>query len=660
MIWNYFLLILLFQPREAMVEKGSFKLHLLSHAIGEETYEIAPTSDKGFLMKSSFEYSDRGTKRPLTAMLRVNQDLTPVSFEVKGRTTQSLQVNGQAAEMRDGETTRSIQTPGSFFVGIGYTPVSVQMLMMRYWAAHGRPALLPVLPDRPTRNATITFVTRDPITIDGKTIQLDRYSVAGMVFGREVLWMDDRGELAGLMTFAGGLPFEGVRSDYEPAYPQLFRHGVEQELRTLSALSREVLPSKKGTFAIVGATLADGTDRAPVPDSVVIVRDGRISAAGPRSKVPVPGNVTVIDAKGQMLLPGLWEMHTHYSGTEFGPALLAAGITTARDCGGEFEFLVAARDAVEKHGGLGPRLLLAGLVDGGGPAAFGEVTAETADEARAVVARYHAAGFQQIKLYTVLKPEVIKVLAFEAHRLGMTVTGHVPAALDTFQGVEAGMDQINHLNYVTRMMREPREPRETREPAAAPGPIDINSERTRAAIEFLRQHRTVVDPTVSWGEMAGHSKETEASSFEPGVGKAPEILAFKFTAMGAATESAKVSARMRENLAVIGALHKAGIPIVAGSDTGLVGYGLLRELELYVEAGMSPLEAIQSATIVPARAMKLDKDSGTIETGKRADLILVNGNPLENISDLRKISAVIANGRMFDSTKLWQSVGFRP
>jgi len=111
---------------------------------------------------------------------------------------------------------------------------------------------------------------------------------------------------------------------------------------------------------------------------------------------------------------------------------------------------------------------------------------------------------------------------------------------------------------------------------------------------------------------------------------------------------------------VIGALFKAGVPIIPGSDTGLVGYGLHREMELYVQAGMTPMEAIQSATIVSARAMKLDKDSGTIEAGKRADLILVDGDPTKNIGDIRKVVKVVTNGRSYESTKLWESVGFHP
>ncbi len=584
-------------------ETGSLTIHMILHAVGEERYEIVPF-EGGLKLATTFEYNDRGNKRTKSAELKMKSDYTPLTdFGISGP-----------------------------------SPFALQMAMMRYWKWHGR-----------TGSAVeVAQAGHETIAVDGKKVALTRYTIANLMFGREILWMNEKGDLAAAMTFAGGLPMEAVRTEYESALPQLYRSGVEQEMADLDAIGRAVPAEHKGSFAIVGARLVDATGAAPVENSVVIVRDGRIAAVG--AGIAIPKGMAVIDGKGQTLLPGLWEMHIHASGVEFGPALLAAGITTARDCGGEFDYLVAARDAVEKKGALGPRLLLAGLVDAGGLKAFGHVTAETPEEGRAVVDRYHAARFEQIKLYTFLKPEVVKAIADEAHKLGMTVTGHVPQALNAFEGVEAGMDQINHLNYVSNMMR----------PAGGGrGAVDVNSEAAVKAIQFFKDHHTVVDPTAGWGEMAGHSKEVDVASFEPGITKAPAVLDVKFRGMGGATTAEQMHTRLAQTLAVIGALHKASVIIVPGSDTGLVGYGLHRELELYVQAGMTPLEAIQSATIVSARAMKLDGDSGTVEVGKRADLILVEGDPLVNIGDLRRVAKVVANGRVFDAGKLWESVGFR-
>jgi hypothetical protein len=191
------------------------------------------------------------------------------------------------------------------------------------------------------------------------------------------------------------------------------------------------------------------------------------------------------------------------------------------------------------------------------------------------------------------------------------------------------------------------------------GEIDLQSDDARRAIKFLLDHHTVVDPTLSWGEMAGHSREVDVSSFEPGILAAPANQDAKFRGMGSDSSADQVKARTAQSLAVIGALHRAGVPIVPGSDTGLVGYGLHREIELYVEAGMTPMAAIQSATIVAARAMRLDRDTGTIEAGKRADLILVDGDPLQDIKRLRRVTRVVTDGRVYDARALWRSVGFR-
>jgi imidazolonepropionase-like amidohydrolase len=635
-------------------QTGTLTIHSILHAVGEEHYEVAKTAE-GVTLTTVMEYTDRANKRTTSATLHMKGDYTPLDLTVKGRPDSVTIQNGSASVQENGAT-RSFAPPQRYFTIFGLSPFAVQMMMLRYWTSHGKPANLPMLRANPASEPIkIELAGHDSIQVDGKSVKLDRYTIANLAFGREILWMNEQGDLAAAMTFAGGLPMEAVRTEYNSALPLLYRSGVAQEMADFKLLAQQVPPESSGDFAIAGATLVDATGAVPVEDSVVIVRNGLIAAAGPRTAVPIPHGIKVIDAKGKTLLPGLWEMHIHASGVEFGPALLAAGITTARDCGGEFDYLVAQRSAMEKFKAPSPRMLLAGLVDAGGIKAFGHVTAETPEEGRAVVDRYHAAGFEQMKLYTYLQPDVIKAISEEAHRQGMTVTGHVPQAVNTFEGIEDGMDQINHLNYVSSMMRPPDSPANSQR-----APIDVNSETARKAIEFLKAHHTVVDPTAGWGEMAGHSKEVDVASFEPGIANAPFVLNAKFRGMGGNTTAQQMKARTAQTLAVIGALHKAGIPIIPGSDTGLPGYGLLRELELYVQAGFTPLEAIQSATIVSARAMHLEHDSGTIEAGKRADLILVDGNPLANISDIRKVSRVVTNGRVYDSAKLWESVGFHP
>jgi imidazolonepropionase-like amidohydrolase len=196
-------------------------------------------------------------------------------------------------------------------------------------------------------------------------------------------------------------------------------------------------------------------------------------------------------------------------------------------------------------------------------------------------------------------------------------------------------------------------------PDGGVGPVDLGSERSKQLIALLKERQIVVDPTLSWGEMAGHPKNVDVASFEPGINSAPYSLASKYRALGVPEEdAAKFQDRVETNRKVVHALYEAGIPIVAGSDTGLLGYGLDRELELYVQAGMSPMAAIQSATIVSARAMKMAGETGSVEVGKRADMVLVDGNPLTNISDIRRVVSVVKDGQMFNSKALGRSVGF--
>ena len=292
---------------------------------------------------------------------------------------------------------------------------------------------------------------------------------------------------------------------------------------------------------------------------------------------------------------------------------------------------------------------MAGLIDAGGPLAFGATDAETVAQGVRAVDLYAELGFEQIKVYTQLKPEVLRAIADEAHRRAMTVTGHVPAAVTTEQGIADGMDQINHLHFVTRAL------------VGADGKLDPGSARAKALLATLAARGIVVDPTESWGEMVQHSRDVPVESFEPGISAAPYALAVKFRNLGTPpADAAKVRDAMATDAAVIGALYRAGVPIVGGSDTGLIGYGLDREMELYVAAGMTPMAAIQTVTLNAARAMRMDAVVGTIAPGKRADFVLVRGNPLEDIRAMRAVVSVGKGGVMWDSAGLARTVGFQP
>ncbi len=649
-----------------IVEQGKFTLHKFEQAIGEETYEIRRDGDS-LAVKVDFKFTDRGSPVPLTATFRSAQDLTPQAFEIKGRTARGVEIDeavtldaGRVRLRNRDQQSDSSSPSGPFFTIAGYAPTTMQMLMVRYWATHGSPAQLATLPGGSVR---VEARGQDNIHLAAKDEKLDRYTIEGLIWGRETLWLDaNRNLVAAISTDAEFDHFEAIRDGYESALGDFVGRAGADGMSALAEISKTISGSRAATLAVVGGTLIDGTGAAPVTDAAVVIHDGRIVSAGPRSKVKIPKDATVVEAHGKTILPGLWDMHAHFEQVEWGPIYLAAGVTTVRDCGNEFEFITAVRDAIAQGRGLGPRLLLAGVVDGTGTYTIGVERVDTPEQARLWTDRYHEAGFQQMKIYSSVKLEELKAVADEAHRLGMTVTGHIPEGLNAYQAIEAGQDQINHVGYIGDIMKAPLPENASRlDRFKAGANIDLESPEATKALAFLKAHHTVVDPTLALMEFFTATTAKPPASFEPGVAKIAPELAAQLTDVGPPTHRSEIGEKVYEKeLAIVGALHRAGIPVVAGTDQTVPGHSLHREIELYVQAGFTPMEAIQAATIVPARARGLDQESGTVEKGKRGDLILVDGNPLENIRNIRNVEYVIANGTMFHTAELWQSVGFKP
>ncbi|MTW14489.1 amidohydrolase family protein [Pseudoduganella eburnea] len=655
---------------EAAVEQGKFILHKFAQPIGLETWQIT-RQPGGYQLTDKFEFKDRGTPVPLTMKFAYDKTGTPQSFNIKGKNSrlseidQKVLVNANTVRVQVDGADRTLEKPKAFFPIAGYAPTAQQLMLMRYWINHGKPAALRTLP-----SGTVQIAKRgqDRFTLDGKPVLLDRYLVTGLIWGRETIWLDQSNNLVALVSIDAEFDhFESVREGFQSLLPSFLSKAGEDEMASMKEFAGKASSDPSKTLALVGGTLIDATGKPAIPDSVVVIANHRIVAAGPRAQVAIPDGATRVDTTGKTIMPGLWDMHAHFEQVEWGPIYLAAGVTTVRDCGNEFEFITAVRDELAKGNGIGPQLLPAGLVDGTGEKSLGVQRVDSDADAQKWVRKYHDAGFRQMKVYSSMTRENVASVARYAHQLGMSVTGHIPSTMGLVEGVEAGMDQVNHIVYLYDAMQA-----EGKSPMSKGlrkikledlKSFSVASPEAQKTIEFMKAHHIVVDPTMAlWEVVTRNWPSTPIASFEPGVSKLPPELSVSFAppAEEKAEDKEKMELAFQRMLEIVGALHKAGIDIVAGTDQAIPGHSIYRELELYVKAGFTPLEALQSATSVPARVMGMDKETGTIEAGKRADIIILDANPLEEIKNIRSVDKVIANGVMYDAAPLWKSVGFKP
>ncbi len=646
------------QPETA----GKFVLHKFAKAIGQETYTIQTSGDT-ITLTSHFLFKDRGAPVPLeTVYVSRAADGSPVSYTAKGRSSRlsemndSITVNGNSLSItRSGKP--QTQTPsGAWFITDGYSPVAMQEQMMRWWIAHARPAQFTVYPS----GASVHIEPAG--TIPAGSTAAHGYTVSGLIWGQESLWLDDAENLVALVsTDAEFDHFEAVREPYEPSLGAFIAAAVESNLAALAKLSSaaRIAPARK--LAITGATLEDSTGAPALPDSVILIENGVIKAVGPRSKVRIPKDASILDATGKFAIPGLWDMHAHYEQVEWGPIYLAAGVTSVRDVGNEFDFIRALHEQLDrqKDPAIGPHLEFAGIIDGIGPVSLGAVIADTPDEATNLVEKYKAAGARQIKIYSSVKPEVVKAICVAAHARGMTVTGHIPNGMTAIDGVNDGMDQINHIQYEIPYFTHPVLGADGKPDRTKPPVLDLDGPDAKKLIAALQAHHTVLDPTVALFE--SFMNTVPLDQLEPGLDHvAPQLHEALDNPPPPAEKAAQMTARWQALMGTLRALHAAGIPMVAGTDQAIPGYSLHREIELYVEAGFTPLEALQAATIEPARALGVESESGSLAPGKRGDVLLLDADPLADIHNTRKVWRTVAAGAVYSPAPLWQSVGFIP
>ncbi len=633
------------------LSKGTFILHKFQQAIGKEKYSIIQKGDS-LKLQSNFKFNDRGQDVPLQTTLTLNKSGLPVYFKIKGKTSRSSVVDSEvvisndSASIRVNEQLRKITIRKSYFTISGYSPVSVQMLLIKYWKENNKPESLHVYPNGDLK---IKLDGYDTITQGNDKRILERYFIKGLIWGSETIWTDTSGKLVALFTNdAEGDKFEAIEESYLNSLPILIGKAASYGMKNLKVSQIE---KDNPLIALTNGNIIDVITGNIARNHTIIIKDGIILKIGSTEKTKIPKGAKVINLSGKSVLPGLWDMHAHFQQVEWGPAYLAAGVTTVRDCGNEFDFINSVKQAIDKQNGIGPRIIKAGIIDGDSPYALGIIRVNTESEAATVVKKYKDSGYDQIKIYSSVKPEMIKAIATEAHKVGLPVTGHIPQGVGLLDAIKLGQNQVNHFTFIMRAM------------LTSPGQkkIVLTDSTSQKILRALKDNNIVVDPTLGIYEWILRPLDQPLDAFEPGVNSVTEDLKEIFRNTGLPPEVAKERKFVLENgKEIVLAMHKMGIPIVAGTDMMVPGYSLYREIELYKEAGLTSLEAIQTATINPARVMKKENETGSVQEGKKADIIIIDGNPLESISHIRNVILVIKDGKIYDPSALRKIIDFKP
>ncbi len=365
-------------------------------------------------------------------------------------------------------------------------------------------------------------------------------------------------------------------------------------------------------------------------------------------------------------MAGLWDMHVH-QGEVDGALNIAAGVTTVRDLANDTDFVMNLRNQFDKGEAIGPRVILAGFIDGSGPyAGPTKVLVDTEEQVRSAIDNYAKLSYVQIKVYSSIKPELVPIIVREAHKQGMRVSGHIPANMTAEQCVKLGYDEIQHANFL--ILNFFPEVKDTRTPlrftavAENAEGLDLNSERVQNFIQLLKDHHTVLDPTVNVFESLFTDRPGTSSATVAAIADRLPPQVRRGYLNGGLPVPEGMDERYRLSFqkakAFIGMLYKAGVPIVAGTDA-MAGFTLHRELELYAESGIPNADVLRLATLGAATVMKRQDELGSLERGKLADIIIINGNPVDRISDIRNVTTVIKDGVVYQPAEIYKALGVK-
>lgn len=531
---------------------------------------------------------------------------------------------------------------------------------------------LPVLPagSRQFKRVTSTEITRaasggrptseSPIRqpVGKASLSLELVSFSGFGSAPVYLWFTREGKFFGSVSDWSSLIVRG----YEGQAARLYAIQKKFEGQFYTDLAHTLTEKPAAGLAIKDATLFNPESGLSSAHQTVLIRNDKIEKMGNAIELTIPQGYRVIDGTGKFLMPGLWDMHCHFSRDQ-GPFMLAQGVTNIRDMGNGPELLNVRRQ-VNADSLLGPAVtVISGLIDKAGEfAAPTGALVKSLEEALKAVDDYKKKGYDQVKLYSSIEPAWVKPLAERAHQLGMRVCGHIPYFMTASQAVDAGYDEVTHINML--LLNFFGDTIDTRSMVrftliGRKGyTVDVKGPAVQQFIRQLKEHHTVLDPTLSAFEdiftdlpahMAG--RYVPIAAYLPAEIRRNAMSGSYLDSDSLIDTYARSFANMQK---MVKELYENGLIVLAGTDNVI----LQHELELYSDAGIPNAAVLKMATYWPAKVSGKDSLLGTIAEGKIASLVLVDGNPLEHMQDIRKIYVTIKEGRLYWPKEIYKAFGW--
>jgi cytosine/adenosine deaminase-related metal-dependent hydrolase len=637
---------------------------------GKQTVTTMP----GGKLKTSFSYRDNGRGPDIFEEITVDAKGQFIAFSATGKSTYGAPIEETFTRNADKAKWKSKADQGelSNVANAIYVPVESSLEV----AAITMRALLRAPGNKldaiPSGQLDLTKLVDASVTKGREKKSVTLYSVTGFGFEPSYMWMwkTPNPSTAGLFGVVSP-GFSVIEAGWEANADSLLQAQIAADDIALKKLAETLVKKTAGVTVFRNVRWFDaglGTQAAQMRGpSDVYVNRGKIAAIYPADS-PIRDNASVIDGTNRTLLPGLWDMHGHIGRWD---AILhmAAGVTGVRDMGNINDALLDLKTKVDQGTIIGPHIVPTGFIEGDSQfAAKLGIVVKDIDDAKRAVDWYAQKGYRQIKLYNSMRPDWIAPLAAYAKERGIRVSGHIPAFMRAEEAIRAGYDEVQHINQVMLNFLVKKDD-DTRTllrfylVGDNANQIDLDGQAVNDFVKLLIDRKVAVDATMATFEYFYLQRQGAANpTFKMVANNVPPTVRRGWLSNSMDVND-KNEVPFRESYAklmgMVKKMHDAGVPLLAGTDE-VAGFALHRELELYVMAGISPLDVLKIATWNGAKYSQVLERTGSITVGKDADLVLIDGDPSKNIADIRKVSLVMKAGAIYLPSELYPAVGVKP